>query len=235
MRFQSLSTRLCLAAFLLVFCGCVRNIYVAPNAVADPQPNKAAPMTVGLLVPQSVRDAWYPRYNTNTMLRKRVDVPVGNLALDFARTGMTNAFEDFYIERYKDRRSEKGLLVTMTQISYDLDGEKVTLAASIIIENEQENDIFEKKYVVNSDEAKSGMGIPFISKSAQAALEENTEAVFKSFYKQLIYDIYVLTGVVKPAVDVNPEPTESIDISPPVEIPSTESVKMAPPVETAAE
>ncbi|MDT8391607.1 MAG: hypothetical protein RRC34_13990 [Lentisphaeria bacterium] len=220
MWFQRLSPSLMLAAALFTLCGCVRNIYVAPNAVTETRPSQAAPMTVGLLVPQAVRDTWYPRGITNAMTRKRVDVPVGNLVLDFARTGMTNAFEDFYIERYKDRRSEKGLLVTITDIQYDLDKEKVTLAVAITIENEQKTDIFEKKYLVKSDDAKPGLGIPFISKSTQTALEQNTAAAYKSFYQQLVNDIYTLTGFTPSAAPANPVPVEAADAAPPLAPPA---------------
>ena len=211
MRFQRLFQNLTVAGFLLVCCGCVKNIYVAPNAVIENQPDTPAPITVGLLIPQSVRDAWYPRATTSKMLRRRVDVPVGNLALDYARTAMAPFFEDFYILRYKGRRSEKGYLAILKEINYDLKGETVMLQASVTIEDEQKNETFKKNYDVTSDAANSGLRVPFLSKSPEEALEVNTAAVYNSFYNQLVQDIYKLTGYVKPTVEPKPQPTKATD------------------------
>lgn len=187
---------LSLMVLFLAAPGCMRNIYVVPNALTEQYAAKA-PLTVGLLMVPELRQQWF-KWKSESR-RKRVDIPVGKLALDFARAGMREAFQDFYVERYYDRRSEKGLLVIIRRLDFSLQGNEVVLITDVSIEDESRSQVFAKTYRIRGKSARRAIiRVPFRGKIAEKVIEANTREAFEETYKQLVLDIYVLVGVTKP-------------------------------------
>ena len=179
-----------------ILSGCTRYYYVVPSPIIM-QHEETLPMAVGLLMEPEIRDQWYRKKSMGSRLR--IDVPVGKVALDFARADLQKAFENYYAERYYDRRSETGLLVIVNEIDYRLDGREVTVEMELSIEDETSTELMRKRYrgVGNDAESVTGMFV-----GGQRDVEVNTARAFEQIYSELVHDIRVLVG----AEPSDPEP-----------------------------
>ncbi|MCF7855534.1 MAG: hypothetical protein K9N51_12100 [Candidatus Pacebacteria bacterium] len=197
-------TVLCIV--ILLAAACMTHHYIVPPPIVkdyeDPIPFQA-----GVLMSRQLRDQWY---STESM-RKRVDVPVGKVVLDFAKAYLQNAFEitekklpseiapettkDFYTIRYYERRSRQGILIWIKSIEYMLEGVDVYCKLDVSIEDSTGTEVVAKTYY-GKGTPREGKGLLQRTLYEENNIELSTAAAMELIYSELLEDIRQTFGSV---------------------------------------
>ena len=192
--------------FLFAAASCMTHHYIVPPPIvksyADPIPFQA-----GILMSRQLRDQWY---STESM-RRRVDVPIGKVVLDFAKAFLENAFEipgeklpseiapettkDFYTIRYYERRSREGILIWITGIDYMLEGIEAYCKLDVTIEDATGTEVLTKTYYGKGTPSE-GRGLLQRTLYQENSIELSTAAAMEMIYTELLDDIRAHFGSV---------------------------------------
>lgn len=196
---------LVVALIVVAATGCVGYHYIVPAAVIQAY-NDPLPVQGGFMMNRELRDQWYRKRSVRT----RVDVPVGKVTLDLANSYLAKAFkvpapapkpgtqvettDDFYTIRYYDRRSEKGILIILTKIEYELlEAQTVSCALTVSIEDAAGNAFISKRYEgVGSPH--EGAGLLQKTIYQENLIELSTAAAYRKIFSAMLSDIRTSLG-----------------------------------------
>ena len=189
---NSWSGRLTMAVIalgLLAVAGCwTTNRFIVPSPIIRDYDNPM-PVTVGFLFVPEVRDLWYHSQSGSS----RVDVPVGKLAMDFARANFQNAVSNFYTERYLDRRSQRGVLIDMRRVRFEMGDNTAVCNLDIVVLDAANKEILKKSYsgVGQLQDADKSILRPY---TGESKLELVTAQAFSTAFQEMLADVRALLG-----------------------------------------
>jgi hypothetical protein len=182
-----------------LFAGCKTNMYIVPLPIIKDY-EAPLPINVGFFMTRDLRDQWWD----NQPATPRIDVPIGKVVLDFARANFKNAFRhpatpetpegvgetvrDFYDIRYADRRSNRGLLVKLNSIDYDVKGKTAYCTLSVTLEDAAGREVFSKSYSAQGT-PEEGTGLLQRTLYGENSIELSTAAALTTIYQQMLADI----------------------------------------------